>query len=286
MKILVADDEKPALKMLTDAIHKACPEAEISAFSEPADLLACVATENFDVAFLDIRMRGLTGLELAKRLKDTCKKTNIIFVTGYDSYTGDAMEMHASGYILKPVTEDKIKAELADLRHPLQPKDNALLTVKCFGNFEIYTPSGEIVRFERAKSKELFAYLVYREGASCSVKELAATIFEDKPYDKKQQAYLQKIISSMTQMLRAVGATRLIKKHYNSIALDTSLVDCDYYRFMSSDMAAINSYTGEFMSQYSWAEFVIGYLDDIHQEKRTKKNDIFTEVGKRPKSST
>lgn len=273
MKILAADDEKLALDMLVEAIYKACPDAEVSAFSEPSDLLVCAATDTFDVAFLDIRMRGITGVKIAKKLKDVCPQINIIFVTGYDSYAGVAMDLHASGYILKPVTENKVKAELADLRHPITLKENSLLNIKCFGNFEVYAPNGDIVRFERAKSKELFAYLVYRNGASCSVKELAATVFEDDPYDKKQQAYIQKIISSMMQMLRLVGADCLIKKQYNSIALDTSHVDCDYYRFMASDVAAINAYTGEFMSQYSWAEFVIGYLDDIYEENKDKKNN-------------
>ena len=67
-----------------------------------------------DIAFLDINMRGMTGVELAKKLKDLCPKINIIFVTGYEEYKGDAMDLRASGYILKPVTKEQIDKELTD----------------------------------------------------------------------------------------------------------------------------------------------------------------------------
>ena len=83
-------------------------------------------------------MRGMNGVELAKKLKDINPKLNIIFVTGFDQYTGDAMKLHASGYIMKPVTKEKVEAELAELRHPIEPKSDVLLRVQCFGNFDVF----------------------------------------------------------------------------------------------------------------------------------------------------
>lgn len=79
------------------------------------------AEENVcDVAFLDIQMRSMTGLELAKQLKERQPNVNIIFVTGFSEYTGEAIQLHASGYIEKPVTEEKIRRELDNLRHPVR----------------------------------------------------------------------------------------------------------------------------------------------------------------------
>ena len=170
MKIIAIDDELLALHMLTDTIRKAVPEAEIFAFSKPSEVLVCAEENTCEVAFLDIRMRTMTGLELARRLKDLQPKINIIFVTGYNEYTGEAMNLHASGYIEKPVTAEKVRRELDDLRHPIQTKKvDALLRVDCFGCFEAFLPNGEPLRFERAKSKECFAYLVSRCGNACTV---------------------------------------------------------------------------------------------------------------------
>lgn len=267
MRIFAADDEPLALQMLADAIREACPEAQVSSFTKPSALLEFAAQNKADVAFLDIRMRGMTGLTLAKKLKEFAPDMNIVFVTGYDEYAVDAMALHASGYIVKPVTAEKIGAELGDLRRPITPRP-AALRIKCFGNFDAYASNGERVHFERSKAKELLAYLVYRSGSACSVREIAAALFEDGDYDKKQRDYVQRIISSLMQSLRSVGAEHVIVKKYNSMAINPSVVDCDYYRFAELDAAAVNAYSGEFMSQYSWAEFVIGYLEDIFLKEK------------------
>ena len=273
MRILAADDEPLALEMLSDAVREAAPDAQLETFLKPTALLAFAKEHPADVAFLDIRMRGMTGVVLAKRLKELTPALNIVFVTGYEEYTGDAMAMHASGYIRKPVTAEKVRTELMDLRHPVAPMEKAKLRIKCFGNFDAYTPDGLALRFERTKAKELLAYLIYRAGASCSVKEIAAALFEDGAYDKKQQGYVQKIISSMMRSLKSADAEAVIQKTYNSMSVDTALVDCDYYRFAALDAAAVNAYSGEFMSQYAWAEFAIGYLEDVYKTNNTKEKD-------------
>ena len=263
LHIVAVDDEPLALGLLTRSILEACPSAQISQFQSGYDALAFLESNRCDVAFLDIHMRGIDGLTLAKKIKDLSPHCNLIFVTGYSEYATDALSMHASGYIIKPVSAEAVQAELEDLRHPVTLLPGVLLRIRCFGNFEVFSADGEPVKFSRTKAKELFAYLVYRRGTSCSTRELAAVLFEDNTYSNKQMLYLQKIISSMMQTLKAYNAANIIHKSYNAISLNEELVDCDYYRFLKLDVPSINTYTGEFMTQYSWAEFVAGYLDRI-----------------------
>ena len=262
MRILCLDDEPLALKMLEAAIREAKPGADVTAFRKQADLLADAEKNGCDVAFLDIHMRGMNGVELAKKLKEIGPKTNIIFVTGFSEYKGDAMDMKASGYIMKPVTAEEVKSELDDLRFPIIPKKNAKLRVQCFGNFDVFTPDGKPMHFERSKSKEVFAYLVHRRGSSCSIKEIAAALFEDMPYDKKQQAYVQKIMSALMKSLKLAGVEKVVNKSYNSLSVNTDLLDCDYYRFREMDAGAVNAYQNEYMSQYYWADFLYDGYDD------------------------
>ncbi len=256
MKILCLDDEPLALKMLTIAVEKAKPEAQVHAFLKQRELLEEAEKDGCDVAFLDIHMRGMNGVEVAKRLKEINPKMNIIFVTGFSEYKGDAMDMKASGYIMKPVTKEEVARELDDLRFPILPKKNAKLRIQCFGNFDVFTPAGEHVRFERSKSKEVFAYLVHRHGSSCTTREIFAAIFEDEPYDKKLQNLLQTYIYAMIKSLKAVGAEEAVIRSYNALAVNPDVLDCDYYRFQELDAGAVNAYQCEYMSQYSWAEFM------------------------------
>ena len=202
MRIIAVDDERIALSGLEMILNKAAPKAEIAAFRQAQDALAYAARMRVDVAFLDVRMQEINGIFLAERLQETNPEINIIFVTGYDEYAREAISLHASGYITKPVTLEKVRVELEALRYPVEAKEKPLLRVQCFGNFEVFTPSGKPLHFSRTKAKETFAYLVYKRGASCTPREVAAVLFEDAPYDEKQQAYIQQIIHAMMKSLR------------------------------------------------------------------------------------
>jgi two-component SAPR family response regulator len=123
-------------------------------------------------------MPGMNGINLAKGLKKTNPLINIIFVTAYDHYAIEAYKMHASGYLSKPVTVAKIKSEMEALRYPIELKPTKKLQVKCFGNFEVFH-NGEPINFFYQKSKEVFAYLIDREGSSINVNELNAVMWEE-----------------------------------------------------------------------------------------------------------
>ena len=262
MRILCVDDEPLMLKMLEMAIREAKPDADLTVHNKQKDLLEDARQNGCDIAFLDIHMRGMNGVELAKELKAVNPKMNIIFVTGFSEYAGDAMSLHASGYIMKPVTKEKIEKELADLRFPIVPKSSALLRVQCFGNFDVFLPDGSHMHFERQRSKEVFAYLVHRQGSSCSTREIAAALFEDEPFDKKQQNYVQQLIHAMIKSLKKVGAEKAVTRSYNALAVNPDVLDCDYYRFKELDAGAVNAYQNEYMSQYYWADFL--YDEDLY----------------------
>ncbi len=266
MKILAADDEVLALGLLENSIRRVVPNAEVFAFSKTSELVKFAEDNTCDVAFLDINMAGITGIEMAQKLKATVPNINIIFVTGYSEFTGAAMDMHASGYILKPVTPEKVRKELDDLRYPIP--DSCLLRVQCFGNFDVFTMDGEPVKFNRTKSKELLAILISKRGTSCTIKELTSMLFENGSEDEKKRDYTQQLISTLIRTLRELGIEKVINKSYNSISVNVDYIDCDYYKFNESDPDSLAQYNGEFMAQYSWAEYVASYLDSIVKTRR------------------
>lgn len=261
MVIVAVDDERSARVLLENILRAVRPEAEIHVFSEPEELLEYVKEHSADIAVLDVCMySGMNGVMLAKQLKEINVKINIIFATAHERFLKEAMSMHASGYIVKPITEEAVRRELDDLRHPLAEEKNTLLKVRCFGNFDVFTMDNVPLHFERLKAKEVLAYLIYKHGTSCTIREIAAVLFEDQPYDRQQQGYTQKIISSLMNTLKEYGARELVIKKYNSIAIRPELIDCDSYRFEKMEVAAIDLYENEYMAQYSWAEF-IPYID-------------------------
>ena len=258
MKVYVADDEMMILEDELDVIREVMPHDEVQGFRRGLALLEAAKKEPCEVAFLDINMMDINGIELGAELKKLNPRINIIFVTAYDEYFRSAMEMHASGYLLKPLEADAVRKELADLRYQqpgkeAQPHSNALLRVNCFGNFDVRLPNGDPVRFERSRAKEAFAYLVYKHGSPVTIRELAAALFEDEPFDRKNQQYMQKILSSKMKTLRGCGAEPLMEKSFNSLSVRMELMEGDYFDWLKENKNARDKIPEGFMEQYSWA---------------------------------
>lgn len=260
MNILAVDDEKNALEGLETALEHALPEACIHAFRSGAEALAFAENTHCAVAFLDIELRDMNGLELSKQLKDRQRDINIVFVTGYSEYAIDAFDVHASGYLLKPVTPAKVQDVMENLRAPIANVDKSRrVRVQCFGNFEIFV-DGVPLRFIRRQTKELLALLVDRKGAVMNTEQICATLFEDAMDVSGQKNRLRKLISDLSRALRDVHAESIFLKHRNSFSVAVEEFDCDYYEFLQGLPSGVNAYTGEYMSQYSWAEMTLAGL--------------------------
>ncbi|MGI6221291.1 MAG: response regulator [Coriobacteriales bacterium] len=255
MRIIAVDDKPVPRKALVKAIGDAEPDAEVTACANAEEVLVLPDIAGYDAAFVDIDMPGMNGVQLARELKKIHPQLNIVFATGFGEYMADAFALHSSGYIMKPVTVDKVRAELDNLRFPPQSGIAApdRLVVRCFDAFEVFA-NGEPVVFERAKSKELFAYLVDRRGAMCSIGEIEASMWEDRAATSSQRSYLRTLVADMRSTLESLGFGDVVVKHRGFVGIRTDAIDCDYYKFLEGDPLAIASYRGEYMSQYSWAE--------------------------------
>lgn len=250
MKVLLVDDEELQLIRLESAVKKVLPkESECLCFLNPVLALEEAGKKQIDIAFLDIEMPVIDGIGLAKKLKEINPQINIIFVTAYEDYALKAYNIHASGYVTKPVNEDKIRKEIENLRYPIEINSEKTVQVKCFGNFEVFS-RGVPVKFKYSKSKELFAYLIDREGAAVSINELNAVLWEED-----HKSYLRNLISDVQSTLSVVGAKGVFIKRRNECFVDTDKVECDAYEYKKGNPDAVRMYRGEYMMQYSWPIF-------------------------------
>ena len=260
MNLFAVDYERPALNYLVTMLKQTYPHADIFPFEKVSDALTSAKKIKCDVAFLDICLDSQNGIELAKNLKDINGETNIIFTTGYTEYTYDAFRVYASDYLIKPIKSENIKRAMNNLRTPIKPKDENKLRIQCFGNFEVFN-GDEIVNFKRSKSKELLAYLVNRKGAACSMDEIISVLWEDVPFSEKTRSNLRNVISDLKKQLESVGAKSVLVKARNSLAINCEKIICDYFDFIHHIPYAVNSYCGEYMSQYSWAEITLAEIE-------------------------
>ena len=265
MKIIAVDDERLALESLVATIRRAAPEAEVEGFRSGEEALSAARRSQPDIAFLDIEMRGMNGMALAETLAKECPKINLIFTTGYSTYTQQAFAVHASGYILKPVTLEKVRTELECLRYGVPAPEQTSrpkLTVRAFGDFEAYV-DGIPIHFAYARTKEALAFLIDRNGAMCTTRQIAAILWEDAA--GSHTSYLNNIRSDLLNTLGKYGCGDVLVLRRGAIAILPDKIRCDYYDFLNADdslegQRARAAYRGEYMAQYTWAEATNSHL--------------------------
>ena len=277
MTVVAVDDEEISLMCLEAVLDSMDDVDKVLTFSNAEDTIDYFKTGKADAAFLDIQLYlsggTLNGLMLAAKIKELCPDCHVVFVTSCPEYAVDAFKLHVSGYIVKPVTREAARKELDYIIMEKRAASNARgfieekeeepkVRVQCFGNFEVFWKNKPVV-FQLSKAKELFAYLVHRKGASVSMAELAAVLFEDKEDCLSVQSQIRNLVASMRKTFSSLGCPDLFNKSRGYISIKTDLINCDYYSFMNGDSDAINEYSGEYMAQYSWAEFTVGYLEGV-----------------------
>lgn len=247
MKIIAVDDERHALRSLEDALKKILPppEDDFGLFLDAEDALSYARQHPIDVALLDIDLGKEDGLTLAKKLKGLYKDVNIIFVTGHQEYAKDAFDIHASGYLTKPITAEAVKRELSDLRNPLKENPSGV-RMRCFGDFEVFV-NGKPLVFKRPRAKEILAYLVDKKGGAADKRELSSILWETKDYTRSIQTHLHILLTYLKETLEEAGVSDLLVKQGVQYSVDTTKFTCDYYEFEEGDPHARSCFHGEYM---------------------------------------
>ena len=128
IKAIIADDEEQLRIHLKLQLHKLWPELVICGeAANGIEAVALIQKARPDMAFLDIRMPGLSGIEVARKIAGTC---HVVFITAYDAYAVKAFENEALDYILKPVTENRLDKTVKRLQKQMSstPRQGAEIT--------------------------------------------------------------------------------------------------------------------------------------------------------------
>jgi len=113
VKILVVDDEELARERLLRLLRKSHPDAQCWQAGNGDEALAAVRKYSPDLLLLDVRMPGMSGIELATRLESEEQPPAVVFCTAYDEYALEALQHQAAAYLLKPVRELELSRALA-----------------------------------------------------------------------------------------------------------------------------------------------------------------------------
>lgn len=118
MNIIILDNHKLIITEIRRQVQSVLPTAECICFTKQREAIEYVKKHRVDAALLDVDMPGLNGIEVAELMCQINPRLNIIFITGYPEYALQAFTVPVSDFIVKPVSEDALKASFQKLRFP------------------------------------------------------------------------------------------------------------------------------------------------------------------------
>ncbi len=180
MKALLVDDEPLLTEHLGKRLSKLWPELDVVGVAHSGrDALALLNSVKPDVVFLDIHMPGMTGLQIAAELPSDIR---IVFVTAFDQYAVEAFQKAAVDYLLKPVSEDRLKVTIERLKkQPATQRDELLQIIQQLGE----------------KPKNHLEWLKSSQGETTSLIAVSEVI-----YFKSSQKYTEVCTRDKTHLIR------------------------------------------------------------------------------------
>lgn len=248
MYILIVSKDKEEVDEIKNVLDNSFENQVCLIANSEDEAREIIDEKQISLAF--IKIASLQDIEFAQKVIKKNPVVNIIFISDTKDFAYNAFEIYASGYIVKPITEEKIRKNLEHLRFQLNYMNKKRVEVQCFGKFDVFV-DGSPIKFARAKSKELLAYLVDRNGTMCNNEDLLSILWQDKKPTKSLKQQLRNLIYDLNQSLRKVDAQDILIRQNMIIGVDKEKIKCDYYDFQKGDPKALQSFNGEYMTQYS-----------------------------------
>lgn len=234
MRAVIVDDERLAIVRLQQILERQGEVEIVGTFTRQPQLLEEFPRLMPDVAFLDIDMPGMNGLELAATLLNMNEDLEIVFVTAYDQYALEAFRVKAVDYLLKPVDERTLANTLHRINRRSTRRNtgtaNSALHVQCFGNYAVAGSGGRgPVSFPTGKTEELLAFfLVYRETNLSKWRICESLWPEHEPHKAEQNLHTTVFRLKKTLLDGGIRFNLTSRKGYYHFQM---LDSCDYIRF-------------------------------------------------------
>ena len=264
MNVIYVDDEKLQHTNFRLTVKGLDRVDSVETFDNGEAALMWAEKHHTDVAFLDIELPVMNGIELAKRLKQIDENIRIIFVTAYEQYALQAFDVGAIGYVLKPYSRQDIAGQLKKASYVRDIPKTAI---------EIYTMpdfllvvDGKTLMTGRTRQEELLALLVDRGAAGLTKNKAIECLWHGYSSD----SIYWTTMSRLKKILDDAGIGELILTKGQTKYINMDIVECDLYSMQKGNAKAIDSYCGRYLDKYydrfEWVRKRKEELDRIKQK--------------------
>ena len=257
MRAIAVDDEKRMLQRF-ERLSESIPDLNLMrCFDDPVEALHYVHENPIEIAFLDVEMPKLNGIDLARKLREIRSDVLIVFITASDEYVREFNQIGGDYYIVKPYSKETLDMAMERIRLMAQ-RQRKQLYIQTFGRFLVLRDGKPLAL--TGKAKEILALIVTKRGKEISNEEIYSTIWENRKYSNYNMTVYYNALRRLKNALAREGVSDLLISTTRGQLVDTEMFDCDYYDWQDGNPNALMRFDGEFMSEYSWGEYILASM--------------------------
>ena len=259
MRAMIVDDDKLMVHYFAEKCQ-GIPELNLrGTFTDASDALRYAMDNPVEVAFLDVEMPGMTGIELAEKLRELRSDILIVFVSSFD-YIRDFNKCGGDYYIKKPYDRDVLEIMMERLKL-LAHRQKKKIYIQMFGTFNVLKDGIPIPL--SGKAKEILAYTAFFRGKEVSNQTIYSTIWENRPYGPSEMTTYFHALKRLKKALKENEVSDLLISNVKGQMLNTGMVDCDFYSWMDGNCALHERFNGVFLHEYSWGESALADMLNV-----------------------
>ena len=257
MRAIIVDDEILMIRKFKRYSEHIDDLELIGEFDNGEQAIEFVKNNPVEVAFLDVEMPVMNGIELARELKKLRKDIIIVFVTAFDEYIAESNKIGGDYYLIKPYSEVILEIMMDKIRI-LCRRQNKTVFIQTFGRFTV--KKDDIPIRLTGKAKEILALIVTKKGKEISNEEIYSTIWENRPYSNSNMVVYFNALRRLKERLKEAGIEDLLISTARGQMVNIEVFDCDYYAWKEKSIEKENQFEGEFLPEYSWGEGILANI--------------------------
>ncbi|KMJ55805.1 hypothetical protein AB685_25335 [Bacillus sp. LL01] len=300
IRAIVVDDEVLSLGFMERKLKEVGGVEVVATFSDSSVVLESVREVDFDVAFLDIAMGKVSGIDLAEQLMHHHKDVQIVFATAFEDYAIQAFELNSIDYLLKPVSKQRLIKTIQRLEQKIKPEavsttipaKKETLSINSLGGLVVFY-GDELIKWKMAKVKELFAFFLTHHDQYVDRDHLLDQLWPEYDY-KKAKVYLHTSISYLRQLLKSYGYEGVITFQANKYKLTLDHFEWDLLAFEQLDVTTlklkedklvqlekmVEAYKGGYLEHegYGWAREKANTIQAKYMKLLEHMSDYFQQI--------
>ncbi|EHQ90628.1 response regulator [Desulfosporosinus youngiae] len=238
MKAILIDDDQPMLFILNKMLAKIPRVEVVGEFLSAGDAYHFLKHNSVDLAFVDIKMPGESGLDFAWRSLAEFPGLYVAFLTAYKDYAVEAFEVQAFDYILKPIQLERLERTVSRALHRKASESSSrntvehskVLSVYCLGGMDIRNTNDDFVLINSSKGQELFAYLLIHRERLTSKWRIIEDVFHGMS-PQNAETYLNTTIYKLRKVLEQYGKRSAIVVSNESYVMEIKDFYIDFIEF-------------------------------------------------------